>query len=130
VRLIAPGGGALAAARSNGRGEPLGVELIDSAARTRRTLDPSAGAATFSRGVLFAFNGGERGARGGVRAYRRDGRGRYRILRRERIWNVQAAGRYAWAIGTNGITAFDIASGQVVSRSAAVARDEIEPLAP
>jgi hypothetical protein len=114
------GRGRIAAAH-NADERPRGVEIIATRSRTRRPVDRRAGEARFARGTLLTFSGLRAhprfSRRIGVRAHSRTGRRRYQLLRGERVWNVQVAGRHAWAIGTNGVTVFRVRSGRIVSRS-------------
>jgi hypothetical protein len=127
--------GLIAAAHLSGSsGRPAGVELIDTHAWRRHVLDSRAGGVSKAGHTLLVFDGGfairALGRRGiGLRAFGLSGRPHWRLLRGQRIWNVQVAGRYAYALGTAGVTVVDLRSHKVVSRTRS-APDEIEFLSP
>jgi hypothetical protein len=115
------GRGRLAAANSDSRGRPGGVEVIDTRRRTRRRIDASAGGVAVASGALLVFQGDgpstARTARTGLRAYRPDGRLRFQALRGERVRDLEIAGRRGYAIGTHGLAVVDVVTGRVISRS-------------
>jgi hypothetical protein len=101
-------------------GRPRGVELLDIEARSRETIDRSAGEVRVSGGTLLAFEGlpFARGHGLGVRGYGLDGRRRFRLLKGEHIGDVEIAGRFAYAlIRGGGVAIIDTRSRSVVHRS-------------
>lgn len=116
------GHGTIAAAHTRGNlGRPAGVELIDTRSWTRRTIAPRGGAVRRAGRELLVFDGGyvlPRLVRGiGLRAYGLRGRPLWRVLRGERISNVQVAGRFAYAIGSRGLAVVDLRERKVVTRT-------------
>jgi hypothetical protein len=101
-------------------GRPRGVELLDTEARSRETIDGSAGEVRVSGGTLLAFEGVPfaRGQGLGLRGYGLDGRRRFRLLKGEHIGDVEIAGRFAYAlVRGGGVAVIDTRSRTVVHRS-------------
>ncbi|HYZ28454.1 MAG TPA: hypothetical protein VE570_05305 [Thermoleophilaceae bacterium] len=121
----------LAAARLKGARSPGGVVVIDTRTWRRRLIDGRAGGVRFAGDRLLVFDGGVATARPrrglGVREYGLDGRPRGRTLPGQRVWDLQIAGRRAYAFGPAGMSTIVIASGRVVATSKA-SLDRIELL--
>ena len=100
---------------------PMGVEVINTKTWTSRSIQRNAGAArSFARGLLvydaeYDPDASRRGI--GLRAYRPDGRKLFHVLGREKVWDVQVAGSYAYAFSATLLHVVDLNSGKVVSRS-------------
>jgi hypothetical protein len=97
---------------ARGRSIPAGVELVDTRAWRRRVLDARAGAVAKAGHTLLLYGG-----RVGLRAFGLSGRPRWRVLRGKAVWNVQVAGRWAYAIGARGVSVVDLRRHRVVHRS-------------
>jgi hypothetical protein len=122
--------GLIAAAHTrSSSGRPAGVELIDTNTWTRRVVARRAGGVRRAGSTLLAFDGGFAsplaGERIGLAGYSLSGRPRWRLLRGERIWDVQVAGRLAYAMGSRGLAVVDLRRHVVVKRSRS-APDEVE----
>jgi hypothetical protein len=91
---------------------PTGVELIDTRTWQRRLIDARAGAVVKVGRTLLLYRG-----RKGLSAHGLNGRPLWSALRRQTITNVQVAGRYAYAIGTRGVSVVDLRRHRVVHRS-------------
>jgi hypothetical protein len=89
---------------------PTGVELVDVARGTRRSLDPSAWGATKAGSVLLSFGGSA------LRGYDLAGSLRFELLRGRDTGYVQTAGRWIY-VGSDNSTRFtvvDARAGKVV----------------
>jgi hypothetical protein len=117
----------LIAAAHCGSARSTGVELIDTRAWRRRVLDERACGVVRAGHTLLVFDGGSHGT--GLTAFSLGGRPRWRLLRGSRVWNVQVAGRFAYAIGSRGVSVVDLRRHRVVHRSRH-APDVIEFLSP
>jgi hypothetical protein len=124
------GHGLIAAAHTRGSSaRPAGVELIDTTTGTRRVVARRAGGVRQAGSALLVFDGGFAGRAAGhgfgLRAYGLTGRPRWRLLGGQRIWNVQVAGRLAYAIGSRGLAVVDLRTHRVLRRTRR-APDDVE----
>jgi hypothetical protein len=100
-------------AAGHGGGHPAGVELIDTRARRRTTLERRANGVAQAGRTLLAFGG----RTGGVRAFSLGGRPRWGVLGGRWIRDVQVWGARAYAIGPRGLAVIDLRRHRVVRRS-------------
>jgi hypothetical protein len=115
------GGFQVAAAHTGRRALPKGVELVNTFERTRRMIDPRAGAAVVYRNVLLTYDAREPvspGGSRGIRVFNVKGRLRYRFLKREVVHRLEVLGRFAYARTRGGLRVIDLERRNVVSRVA------------
>jgi hypothetical protein len=93
-----------------------GVELLDTRFGGRFTISARDGGVSFGAGTALAFGAG-------VTGFTPNGRIRFRLLRADRVSDVEVEGRFAYAIGRRGVSIIDIRAGRVVHRSPGAARD-------
>jgi hypothetical protein len=113
--LLALGSGRLALAHQSATG-PKGVELIDTRFGGRRLVARRDGGVRLAAHTVIAFGAG-------VSGFSPDGAVRFRLLRGERISNVEVEGAFAYAIGPRGVAVIDLRAGKVVHRTVGAARD-------
>ena len=122
------GGFQVFAAHRNSRGMPKGVELVNTIRRTRRMIDPRAGAAEVAGERLLTYDGREPvspGGSRGIRVFNLRGRLRYRFLKREVVLDLDVVGRFAYARTRGGLRVIDLRTRDVVSSSAFDAADQV-----
>ena len=130
--LVLPSGRLIAVHRGS-RGLPKGVELIDAAAGTRRTIDPQAGIARRAGSLVLTADGrapDQSGASRGLRAFDLAGRPRFRMLTSRAVSEVQVAGPYAYARTGGKIRVIDLRARRVVHSTAVGAGTELTILTP
>jgi hypothetical protein len=108
------------------RVRPAGAVVIDTRDWTARTIARRAGEVVRAGGHVLAFDGrhpsGPR--RGdGLSVHDRSGDLRYRILRGDRVGDVQIAGARAYARTARGLRVIDLRRGRVIARFPRLPRD-------
>lgn len=116
---------AVSGARHTGASStPAGLQLVDAATGTARTLESRASAHEVSQGLLFAFGAGqddhaESAVGMGLSAFALDGTRLWTALADEPVWLVEAAGGYAYVPTPEttfpaGVRVIDLATGETL----------------
>jgi hypothetical protein len=110
------GNGRLAVSGRRRSETPAGVAVIDTSTWNSRDIDTSGGAARSTDGTLLVYDGkiGALTTPGiGLRAYRPDGRPRFRVLEGQKVWNVEVVAHRAYARTSTGLHVVNVRSGEV-----------------
>jgi hypothetical protein len=93
---------------------PAGLDLIDTSSWSVHTLDERVGWMLLADDALVAFGGyGHEGS--GVRVYGLDGGLRFRLFEGMPVWEVQAAGSYAYVMIERRLSVVHLRSGEVIA---------------
>jgi hypothetical protein len=110
------GDGRLAVSGRRRSETPAGVAVIDTSTWNSRDIDTSGGAARSTDGTLLVYDGKVDSLTTpgiGLRAYRPDGRPRFRVLEGQKVWNVEVVAHRAYARTSTGLHVVNVRSGEV-----------------